>query len=173
MENDKGNISVESCFDYLSNIAKFNVVETDENMHVLLYYLPCISAELQKNANDSKESLFDGVLENVIFNELDLTSFRSSLRRKVDDTTNTFNFLKYEYSHADNRVTIKRENWQYNFILLGHGDYDADGFEDLIFLFVDEALLSSYYSSSLLVLSKNNSDRQWKADDAYKLIKFD
>ena len=170
MENDKGILSANTCSEYLSNLADYNVVESDENMHMRLYYLPCVMDVLQVKAKGSKSSLFDGDLSRVITNELDLTTFRSSLRRKLDKNIKTFNALKYEYNYADMQVTVKRSNWEYVFLLLGKGDYDGDGFEDLIVLFVDQALTSSYYSSSLLLLHKNNSTHGWFASDAVELI---
>jgi len=49
---------------------------------------------------------------------------------------------------------------------LGRGDYNADGSEQLLVLFIDEAKSSSYYSSNLLVLNKKNNDHLWVAVDA-------
>jgi len=170
MENEKGVLSVSSCSEYLDNLADYNVVESDENMHMQLYYLQCIAGELQKVANDAKFSLFDGELSNLVINNLDLTTFRSSLRRKLTEGTNTFNALKYDYSHSDKQVTVVSANWKYDFILLARGDYDSDGFEELMVLFIDQSLSSSYYSSDLLLLHKKKSDLLWRASESIKLI---
>jgi len=168
--NDKGELSVNSCKQYLKSITSHKVVETDENMHMLLYYLPCVQTALQKQAKDSRSGLYEGSLSKVIIDELDLSSFRSSLRRKLDENTNTFGVLNYKYSQSNNRVTVKRSSWEYDFILLGRGDYDRDGFEDLMILFVDQALSSTYYSSNLLVLRKKDINLLWKASDALDLL---
>lgn len=172
MENDKGVLSVSSCSEYVTSLTDYNVVESDENMQMQLYYLPCIIEVVHDNAKNAHSSLFDGDLSRVVVNELNLTTFRSSLRRKLDENSNTFKTLKYEYSYTGIQVTVKRQNWEYVFLLLGKGDYDSDGVEDLMVLFVDQALSSSYYSSSLLVLHNNNSAKIWSASDAVELIKL-
>jgi len=166
MESETGALTVNSCSDYLSNISTYNVVEADENMHMLFYYLPCVSAVLNEKAKSSEISFFKGDMSDVIIKELDLTTFRSSLRRKLDASRNTFKSLGYEFHYADRKVTVKRSNWDYEFILLGRGDYNADGSEQLLVLFIDKAKSSSYYSSNLLVLNKNNNSHLWDAVDA-------
>ena len=88
--------------------------------------------------------MFDGDLGRVIFNELDLTTFRSSLSRKIDERTKTFQALKNEHSHSNMQVTVKPANGEFEFILLGRGDYNSDGNEGLMVIFVDQALTSSY-----------------------------
>jgi len=170
MENEKGTLTVDSCSDYLSSISAYNVVETDENMHMLYYYLPCVSTVLNKKVNSSETSLFKGDMSNVIINELDLTTFRSSLRRKLDASINTFKSLGYEFDYADRKVTVKRSNWDYEFILLGRGDYNADGSEQLLVLFIDEAKSNAYYSSNLLVLNKKSNNKLWVAVDASEYL---
>jgi len=165
LENEKGALTVNTCPEYLSNISTYNVVETDENMQMLFYYLPCVSAALQKKAKSAEISFFNDALNDVIINELDLTTFRSSFRRKLDANNNTFKSLGYEFDYANRKVTVKRSNWNYEFILLGRGDYNADGVEQLLVLFVDQAKSSSYYASNLLVLNKNNINQLWIAVD--------
>lgn len=156
--------------DYLDNLADYSVVESVDNMRNQLYYLQCIAVELQVIAIDSNFNLFSYDLSNIIFSGLDLMSFRSSLRRKLTDSSRTFKSLKYEYSHSGNRVTVKRPNWYYDFVLLGKGDYDHDGFEDLMVLFVDQSLSHSYYSSDVLLLHKTSRDLLWRVRDVTGLI---
>jgi len=170
MENDKGALTVNSCAGYLSNISTYNVVETDENMHMLFYYLPCVTTMLNQEANSSEISFFKGDMSVVIINELDLTTFRSSLRRKLDASNNTFKSLGYEFDYADRKVTVKRLNWDYEFILLGKGDYNANGVEQLLVLFIDQAKTSSYYASNLLVLNKKNNHHLWVAVDVSEYL---
>jgi len=170
LENETGSLVVNSCLSYLTNLRTYHVVESDENMRLQLYYLPCISEKMQSEAVNSKSSQFDGDLIRVITDELDLTTFRSSLRRKLTENVKTFNDLKYEHSLSGNKVEVKRLNWKYVFILLGKGDYDNNGFEDLMVMFIDQALSSSYYSSDILVLHKKEGDRYWTATDAVELL---
>ena len=170
LKDNTGEILVNSCKTYLDNLATYSVLETDENMHMLLYYLPCIANTLDKKATDSSVSFYSNELSEVIINDLNLATFQSSLRPKLTDNVTSFKDLAYEYTESENQVTIKRPTWEYNFVLLGKGDYDHDGIEDLLVLFIDSSQASSYYSNSLLVLRKKEASQFWQAIEAEELL---
>lgn len=164
LENETDALTVNSCSEYMSSMSMYDLVESDENMRMFFYYLPCISVALQEMSKSSDISFFEGDMSHVIINELDLATFRSSFRRNIG-ANNTFKSLGYDYDYVGRKVTINQSNWNYEFILLGKGDYNADGVEQLLVLFVDQANSSSYYASNLFVLNKKNKHHLWNAVD--------
>ncbi len=169
IKNDK-EITVKNCVDMISHINKFELVETDDNYRSYSYYQSCIASLIYKKGKVSTVSFYNGNFSETIYKDLDLSSFRSSIRPKLDEKIHTFLDLEYKQSGDGNRILIERPTWHYKFSLLARGDFNNDQIEDLLVGFLDESKSASYFADTTLVLIKTKKNGLWIAEEAEKYI---
>ena len=163
--------SVNTCNEFLANSKDSNVVETDANFKVYGDYQPCIAANLFSQAKASEKSYYNNDFALLAHENIDLASFRSSLRPAMEDNQHTFKDIKLHYSKADSVVVYNTDEWQYTLTLLAKGDFNQDKVEDLLVGFLDKSKTASYYANVTLVLIKTSDNSLWMADESEKYIK--
>ncbi len=168
-KNDK-EIIVKNCRGLIAHINKLELIETDDNYRAYSYYQSCIASLIYKKGKTATVSFYDGNFAEIIYNNFDLSSFRSSIRPKLDEKTHTFFDLKYKQSGDKNRMVIDRPTWHYKFSLLARGDFNNDQVEDLLVSFLDESKSASYFTDTTFILVKTKKDMLWVAEEAEKYI---
>ncbi|MCF6258504.1 MAG: hypothetical protein L3K25_19790 [Gammaproteobacteria bacterium] len=168
-KNDK-EIIVKNCRELVAHINKLELIETDNNYRAYSYYQSCIATLIYKKGKTAAVSFYDGNFSEIIYNNFDLSSFRSSIRPKLDEKIHTFFDLKYKQSGNENSVVIDRPTWRYKFSLLARGDFNNDQVEDLLVGFLDESKNASYFTDTTFILVKTKKDMLWMAEEAEKYI---
>ena len=165
-------VEITNCQDFVNNISQYSVEETTHNMHVYADFQVCVISWLLDYAKAASKGFVESDFSNTVIDELDLTSFGSSLGQRLDDnkqTLSAFNFSNI--TQTTDKVTINDEGWIYEFTLLARGDFNGDGIEDLLVRFLDQSGDASYFSLQILVMEKVSKDSKVTATDAVKLIK--
>ncbi|WP_455204552.1 hypothetical protein [Kaarinaea lacus] len=167
-------ISVSTCKDFINNVSQYTVEETEHNMRILADYQQCIISWLAGQAKPARVSFLQENFSPIIIDELDLTSFASSLGPRLDENKNTLATFSFNnVTESADKVSIIDEGWTYEFALLGRGDFNNDGREDLLVRFLDQSGDASYFSLQTLILEKANNKAGVSALDAIDLIKSD
>lgn len=161
---------VGDCRSFIENIKVSTVVETDSNFKVYGHYQSCISSHIFQLGQAASKSFYQGDFSELIYANLDVASFRSSIRQSLDDKTHTFKELKYQFNKEENIVDFDSPTWRYKFTLLARGDFNKDGVEDMLVGFLDEAKTASYYANVTLVLIKTDNNSLWKAEEAEQYL---
>jgi len=104
---------------------KLWVMESD-NYRAYSYYQSYIASLIYKKGKVTAVSFYNGGFSETIYQDLDLSSFRSSIRPKLDEKKRTFLDLEYKKSGNENRILIDRPTWHYKFSLLAEGDFNND-----------------------------------------------
>jgi len=165
-------ISVHSCESLFKKLGEFKLVETPNNLKIFWDYIPCVAGKLLDKAKSSQQSAYNNNFQAIILEDLDLLSFNSSLRPQLSKTTNTFKTLGFKISNNDNTVVLfETKDWKFQWTLLARGDFNADGIEDLLVRFLDQAKTSNYFSAQLLILQSNDTDKPWSAKPGLQLLK--
>jgi hypothetical protein len=166
-------LQVKSCQSFINIISDetVHVNETTHNMHIYADYQPCIAAWLVSHAQTSKTTYLNEPYSSQIINQLDLSTFRSSLGPRLDKNKKTladfaFKDIKTNY----NNVMINDNSWTYEFTLLARGDFTGDGTEDLLVRFLDQAEEGTYFSLQTLVLERGSAQFLTRARDAKTLL---
>ena len=152
---------VETCTDLMRFTEQgFTVAEGINNMQVASEYQVCFQLNFLKNAVAAKESYLPEPYTNLIIEQLDLQTIRSSLKQKMEDKPQTINDLHFlNPKKKDNVVTVDNPEWFYQFNILAKGDFNNDGNEDLLIDFIDQAKNGNYFAHSTYVLTKKMSDK--------------
>ena len=165
-------LEVTNCQDFISNISQYSVEETTQNMQVFADYQQCVVSWLTDRAKPASHNFITNDFSTVVMDELDLSSFGSSLGPRLEENKVTLSVFSFSnVTQSANEVTINDEGWTYEFTLLAQGDFTGDGNEDLLVRFLDQSGVSSYFSLQTLLLEKTGNDSKLTAKDAVKLIK--
>ena len=165
-------ISVHDCETFFKNLGEFKLVETPNNLKIYWDYIPCIAGQLLDKAKPSQQSAYNNNFQSVILDNLDLTSFNSSLRPRLSNTNNSFKSLGFKDNSMDNMmVLIETKDWKYQWTLLARGDFTSDGVEDLLVRYLDQAKTSNYFSVQVFVLQSDNTNNRWVAQLGLQLLK--
>lgn len=168
----KTSVSVSNCTDFIKNISLYTAEETGHNMRALADYQQCIISWVAGQAKPASLSFIQENFSPIIIDELDLSSFASSLGPRLDDNKSTLAAFSFSnVTESADKVSITDEGWTYEFVLLGRGDFNGDGSEDLLVRFLDQSGDASYFSLQTLVLVKTNKNAGVSALDAVGLIK--
>jgi hypothetical protein len=167
-------VSVNSCEKFINNIQKSSAAigETTFNMQVFAEYQTCIAAWVVDHAGTAKVSYLSEDFPGQLINDLDLSSFRSSLGPRLKEgkqTLSAFSFASIETS--DGKVSIKDDGWTYEFTRIARGDFNNNGVEDFLVRFLDQSQEGSYFSVRTLVVERYAEDQSLLAQDAISLIK--
>ena len=161
IEKDEVTKTVENCNDLIRYFKEgYVLTEGINNMQVASEYQVCFQLDYLNNAVAAKKSYLPDPYTNLIIEQLDLQTIRSSLKQKMDDKPQTIkdlSFLKPE--KKSNTVTVDNSDWFYQFNILAKGDFNNDGNEDLLIDFFDQAKKGNYFSHSTYILTKNMSDK--------------
>jgi len=165
-------ISVNSCESFIKKTGEFKLVETPHNLKIYWDYIPCVAGQLLDKAKPSQQSAYKNNFQSLVMENLDLLSFKSSLRPQLSNTVNTFKTLGFKISNNDNTIVLfETKEWKYQWTLLAQGDFNADGIEDLLVRFLDQAKTSNYFAAQVLVLQSNDTDTRWSAKPGLQLLK--
>ena len=97
----------------------------------------------------------------------------------LQDSKNTFKSLLFVSNSVNNDssnqqhkndVIIQTEDWRYQFTLVAQGDFTQDSNEDLLVVFIDEAIEANYYAVQTLVLVRPEAHSLWQAIPALTLL---
>jgi len=156
-------ITVSSCKTFMKKLGEYQLVETPNNMQLYWDYIPCVASQLLAKAKSSHKSVYHN-FETLILENLDLNSFKSSLRPRLSNTDKSLKTLGMKNKSQDSVVVlIETTDWKYQWTLLAQGDFNGNGAEDLLVRFLDQAKKSNYFSVQLLVLQSNDTDNRWSA----------
>ena len=98
-------------------------------------------------------------LERFIVDNLDLSTLRSSLGPRRGPGQRTFKDLgETSPLIGPGTIEFKSDAWLYRVEIIGRGDYNKDGLEDVAVCFVDRALKGSYTSVQPLLLTRFGPD---------------
>lgn len=90
---------------------------------------------------------------------LDLASFRNSLGPRRNAGDHTFADLNISPTKVSaTEVVFDSPDWYYSVRIIGRGDFNGDGIEDLEVCFVDRAKEGSYDTQDPLILSRYNAE---------------
>jgi len=160
---EKGEVTkkVERCTDLIRFTEQgFTVAEGINNMQIASEYQVCFQMNFLKNAVAAKKSYLPEPYTNLIIEQLDLQTIRSSLKQKMEDKPQTIKDLPFlNPKKKANTVTVDNSEWFYQFNILAKGDFNNDGNEDLLVDFIDQAKKGNYFSHSTYILTKNMSDK--------------
>jgi len=138
----------------------FTIAEGINNMQVASEYQLCFQLNYLKNAVAAKKSYLPEPYTNLIIEQLDLQTLRSSLKQKMEDKPQTINDLTFLIPEKkNNTVTVNNPEWFYQFNILAKGDFNNDGNEDLLIDFIDKAKKGNYFSHSTYLITKKMSDK--------------
>lgn len=165
-------MEVRSCQEFVNNIGISRVVETIQNMHVYADYQQCLVSWLFERGNSATTSFLEDGFSAVILDQLDLSSFPSSLGPRLDENKNvlsTFSFANT--TETADKIVINDEGWSYEYTLLARGDFNGDNKEDFVVRFLDQAGDASYFSVQTLLIEKTSKESQATVINVSDLLK--
>lgn len=163
---------VNNCQQFINHIAAATVDETISNMHVYAEYQPCVISRLVDQAKPSNARFFQENFSSTIIDQLDLSSFASSLGPRLEENKKTLAAFEFSsMTESNHKVEIQDEGWAYEFTLLASGDFTGDGIEDLLVRFLDQSGDASYFSLQTLILEKPDEKSQVSANNAIKFLR--
>lgn len=159
LEDDDGKHVVVRCRDYLDRTSSGAQPATDHDGAVTPNYLMCAVAALAPSARPSATVRFDDAkIGETIYRYLDLTSFVSSLSAEAE--TGKTSLVQMEFEQVDvtpTGVEVETPDWNYSFQALAAGDFDGDGFEDLLVAFTDDAKRGTAFVATTLLLHRTGN----------------
>jgi hypothetical protein len=165
-------VEITNCQELVNNIPQYSVEETTNNMQVYGDYQICVISWLIDHAKPANRKFVAENFSSTVIDELDLSSFGSSLGPRLEDNKQTLSAFEFgNITKTADKVTINDEGWLYEITLLARGDFNNDGIEDLLVRFLDQSGDASYFSLQTLLLEKPSKDAKVTAIDAVKLIK--
>lgn len=144
--------SAASCQEYLALLEQGAEPATDADASVALEYAYCGLFRAVLRATPVRRSNFDSPLGSTLYRHLDLTTVRTSLAPSVPDGKFTLESIFAEASVSQHAVEIHTSDWDYTLRVLAAGDFDGDGREDLVVLFIDDAREGTFLITSTLIL---------------------
>ena len=161
IEKDEVTKTVENCNDLIRYFKEgYVLTEGINNMQVASEYQLCFQLNYLNNAVAAKKSYLPEPYTNLIIEQLDLQTIRSSLKQKMEDKPQTIKDLPFlNPKNKANKVTVDNPEWFYQFNILAKGDFNNDGNEDLLIDFIDQAKNGNYFAHSTYVLTKKMSDK--------------
>ncbi len=145
-------IKVSNCGAYEKAMMTSKVSEGVNNQLIKSEYLLCDSLILLGNRPYSVIP-YDMKLSDVLANKLDLRSFPSSLRPRLDDTNYTLEKIAgNKLVIKDNKVVYETEDWFYGVELIAISDVNSNQKDDWILWFIDESKVGNYRGYQTLVL---------------------
>ena len=94
-------------------------------------------------------------IEGFIVEKLDLSTFRNSFGPRRQPGMRFFSdFGLRPKTQANGTIAFEEEDWYYKITVLGRGDYNRDGVEDLLICFTDQALRGTYRTEIPLVVTR-------------------
>lgn len=115
-------------------------------------------------AQQIKSYLPDQKLGRLLFEQLDLKSFRSSFGPKHEKMRTLLDLVTHDCPSAEPLVTDKMvelncDEWHYRFSVAQRGDLTGDGVEDLELAYIDEARNGgTYRASGTVTVTRYSSD---------------
>ncbi len=108
-------------------------------------------------------------IERFIVEKLDLSTFRNSLGPRRGPGMRVFaHFGLRPQTWSNGLIEFKEEGWYYRVRVLGHGDFNRDGIEDVAVCFTDQSLVGTYRTEMPLLLTRF-SDDGWLIAIAYEI----
>ena len=145
--------SVSHCDGYIKASQTSRIGEGVNNMIIRDEYLMCdvlalVGKSRKLQVKDKSE------YTEALANKLDLKSFRSSLRPRMDDKTRTLAklvTLPDKLVIDGEKVSIVSDNWHFALVHVASGDINNNGKPDWIIWVVDEAKVGNYRGYDTLV----------------------
>jgi hypothetical protein len=163
---------VNNCQAYLKHLPAWDVQEGDNNMRISADYQTCIANYIFKHARPSHYSGFRNDFSDLIYDNLLISSFPSSLHNQTDENKDSLKKLGLKLTHhSETSILFKQEGWEYRFDLLAKGDFNHDGNEDLLVQFIDKAIVGNYFGVEILVLTKPPKDKFWRAQEGVSFLR--
>ncbi len=98
-------------------------------------------------------------IETFIVEKLDLSTFRNSFGPRRQPGMRLFSdFGLQPKTQANGAIEFQDADWYYKVTVLGRGDYNRDGVEDLIICFTDQSLRGTYRTESPLLVTRYSLD---------------
>ena len=98
-------------------------------------------------------------IEQFIVQKLDLSTFRNSLGPRRQPGMRLFSdFGLQPRTQANGIIEFQDAEWYYKVKVLGRGDYNWDGLEDLMICFTDQSLQGTYRTDTPLLVTRYSKD---------------
>lgn len=136
----------ENCTEYFELKKNEELIEDEANFLVAQCYVVCDTLLAVKQADQNfNVELAGASLGNILSEKLDLSSFRSSLARKVTDSNYTLSAVSAGLIEISDYTAIYETNdWYYELKVVARIDANADGTEDWLVWVTDKAKAGSY-----------------------------
>jgi hypothetical protein len=130
----------------------------------------CVEADLINRAKSPDKTKFEkGSFLRDLCENLDLTSFPSSLSNRIDEGFVTpCSFFGEKVEFVDNAIEVDDEGWTYSFKIIAFGDFDGSGEESALVEFRDMASRSSYRIVSPMIVAKDPTTGRMSAKSVYQ-----
>lgn len=147
--------TVSNCAGYLAERARGETGAAVSNRIVKSEYCICDALDLLRRAQPAQAVRRPpSFYTREIVERLDLRSFLSSLRPKMEDEEHPVMRTLETLSPRTDRFTAisDTEDWYYSFEVVARADFTNDGSEDWLVLFTDQAKEGSYRDYGVLVV---------------------
>lgn len=143
-----------NCLEYWENKKTSRVADTVNNVIQFQEYLVCDSVPLLMRTGES--AVRDRTLHTygaALLHRLDLRSFPSSLKQRIEDEQIVLNRLAPDATRAEgNYVILEDENWLFEIEIVAEADMDGDGEPDWLLWLTDSAKQGNYRSYQVLLV---------------------
>ena len=168
---------IQDCDSLLATInSGVDLNETREQKEFNSYWKCLVRAILDHGVAPSKSRFNLSQAGKQIFQHLDLASVRSSLAPRRPNKHYYLRDFTFALKHISATslslsTTLKKEDgFYYNFKILATGDFLHDGMLDLLVAFNDDAILRTYNSFQILILSWSYNSKSIIAVDAVSFL---
>ena len=151
--------TVNDCSSYLELRSRGKIIEeTVNNMMMAADYIICDSVDVIKHADFSHPVVFsDENRGEILATRLDLRSFLSSLRPKLDKDQFVLSSLGFPMQTLESGLTIDTSEWFFRLEVVAIGDFDLDGKTDWLIWMIDESKKGNYRNYQLLMIPSAES----------------
>ncbi|OCL85355.1 hypothetical protein AAX26_02027 [Aliarcobacter thereius] len=157
---------VKNCTEYLKYYKSY-VLATDIDYKIHSEYLECEILNHIENSEVTYKQYTKVNYVDYIYKFINIKSFSNSINPKLNAEYVTLNQNFNDISQKDNLVLeINKKDWHYYFQIIGVETKDNKNY--LLVSFLDQALESSYFSTSFLVFDYQNNKIKTQKQPLYK-----
>jgi hypothetical protein len=144
---------VTTCRDYLARVrAQDFIDEAVANRAVASEYVLCDSVAMLRGAAISGDDPFATERGQVLARRLDVSTFRSSLGPRIDDSHRVLADFAPSVTTSATEASLGGLDWRFRLRIVAVGDFDRDGTADWLVWLTDEAKDGNYRDYRALLI---------------------